>query len=118
MVKFKTRLLTTLYVLVDVSATALAWIAAYFLRFHAAGVLEYLPVTKGVPEISRYLLLLPVIAVLWPLLLYFHGLYKLKRGRSRIDELFAILFSVLIGSAVVLGLTLYARVYYFYQPDV
>jgi Undecaprenyl-phosphate glucose phosphotransferase len=118
MVRFKTRLLTTLYVLVDVSATALAWIGAYFLRFRAEGVLAYVPVTKGVPEISRYLLLLPVIIVLWPLLLYFHGLYKIKRGRSRIDELFAILFSVLIGSACVLGLTLYARVYYFYQPDI
>jgi Undecaprenyl-phosphate glucose phosphotransferase len=118
MVKFKTRLLATVYVLVDVSVTCLAWIGAYFLRFHSEWVLAYLPVTKGVPEISRYVLLLPVIAVLWPLLLYFHGLYKLKRGRSRIDELFAILFSVLIGSAGVLGLTLYARVYYFYQPDV
>jgi Undecaprenyl-phosphate glucose phosphotransferase len=117
MVKFKTRLLATVYVLVDVSATCLAWVGAYFLRFHSDAVLAYLPVTKGVPEISRYLLLLPVIAMLWPLLLYFHGLYKLKRGRSRIDELFAILFSVLIGSAIVLGLTLYARVYYFYQPE-
>src|SRR6185295_9071499 len=95
-----------------------AWWAAFALRFHSPWVLSYLPVTKGVPEVGRYLLLLPVIVLLWPLLLYFHGLYTLKRGRSRIDELFAILFSVIIGSAIVLGLTLYARVYYFYQPDV
>ena len=77
-----------------------------------------IPVTKGVPELSRYLLLLPLIAVLWPAVLYFHGLYQIKRGRSRIDEFFAILFSVLIGSALILGATLYVRVYYRYQPEV
>ena len=52
------------------------------------------------------------------MVLYFHGLYQLKRGRSRIDELFAILFSVLIASALTLGATLYVRVYYRYQPEV
>ena len=58
------------------------------------------------------------MAVLWPAVLYFHGLYQIKRGRSRIDELFAILFSVLIASALTLGATLYVRVYYRYQPEV
>ena len=77
-----------------------------------------LPVTKGVPELSRYLLLLPLIALLWPAVLYFHGLYQVKRGRSRIDELFAIVFSVLIASALTLGATLYVRVYYRFQPEV
>ena len=51
-------------------------------------------------------------------MLYFHGLYRVRRGRSRIDELFAILFSVLIASALTLGATLYIRVYYRYQPAV
>ena len=50
--------------------------------------------------------------------MYFHGLYQVKRGRSRIDELFAIVFSVLIGSSLVLGATLYVRVYHRFQPDV
>ncbi len=77
-----------------------------------------LPVTKGVPDLSRYLLLLPLMAVLWPAVLYFHGLYRIKRGRSRIDEFFAILFSVLIASVLTLGATLYVRVYYRYQPEV
>src|SRR5262249_3284371 len=54
----------------------------------------------------------------WPSVLYFHGLYQLKRGRSRIDEFFGILFSVLIASALLLGATLYVRVYYKYQPEV
>jgi Undecaprenyl-phosphate glucose phosphotransferase len=58
------------------------------------------------------------MAVLWPAVLYFHGLYQIKRGRSRIDEFFAILASVLIASALTLGATLYVRVYYRYQPEV
>jgi Undecaprenyl-phosphate glucose phosphotransferase len=78
----------------------------------------FIPVTKGIPDLSRYLLLIPFMAVVWPAVLYFHGLYQIKRGRSRIDEFFAILFSVLIGSALTLGATLYVRVYYRYQPEV
>ena len=58
------------------------------------------------------------MALLWPPVLYFHGLYQIRRGRSRIDESFAILFSVLLASALTLGATLYVRVYYRYQPEV
>jgi len=118
MVKHQTRVMVAIFVLVDVIATNLAWVLAYYLRFYSAAVTEYLPVTKGIPPLTRYLLLLPLITVLWPTVLYFHGLYQVKRGRSRIDEFFAILFSVLIGAALTLGLTLYVRVYYRYQPEV
>jgi len=118
MVKFQTRLMVVVFVLTDVVSTNLAWLLAYFLRFHSETVAAYLPITQGVPPLSRYLLLLPVLSLLWPAVLYFHGLYQVKRGRSRIDEFFAILFSVLIGSGLTLGLTLYVRVYYRYQPEV
>jgi len=118
MLKFQTRQLVLTYVVLDVATTAVAWLLAYLLRFHSDLVLLALPATKGVPELARYLLLLPAIAVLWPAVLYFHGLYQVRRGRSRIDEFFAILFSVLIATALLLGATLYVRVYYRYQPDV
>jgi len=118
MLKFQARRMVALLVLVDVATTTLAWVVAYFLRFHGGVIPDLLPVTKGVPEFSRYALLLPLIALLWPIVLYFHGLYQLKRGRSRIDEFFGILFSVLIASALTLGATLYLRVYHFFQPDV
>jgi Undecaprenyl-phosphate glucose phosphotransferase len=118
MLKYRERKLVAIHVAVDVAATALAWLLAYFLRFHADPVGWLLPVTKGVPDLSRYVLLLPFMAVLWPVVLYFHGLYQMKRGRSRIDELFATVFSVLIASALTLGATLYIRVYYRFQPEV
>jgi Undecaprenyl-phosphate glucose phosphotransferase len=117
MVKHQTRLVAAMFVLTDVVCTNLAWILAYFLRFHSEAVLGMLPAVKGVPTLSRYVLLIPLLAVLWPAVMYFHGLYQVKRGRSRIDEFFAILFSVLIASALTLGATLYLRVYHFYQPD-
>jgi Undecaprenyl-phosphate glucose phosphotransferase len=114
--KQKTRLLVGVFVAADVLATNLAWVLAYLLRFDVLGGL--IPVTKGVPEASRYVLLLPFISLLWPAVLYFHGLYRPKRGRSRIDELFAITSSVLVASLLTLGATLYLRVYHFYQDDV
>src|SRR5688572_30366995 len=117
MVKHQTRLFVAMFVVVDVFCTALAWVLAYYLRFHSELVLGYLPAVKGVPTVSRYLLLLPLIALLWPAVMYFHGLYQVKRGRSRIDEFFAILFSVLIASALTLGAPLYVRVYSRYQPE-
>jgi Undecaprenyl-phosphate glucose phosphotransferase len=116
MMKQKTRLMVAVLVAVDLVATNLAWVLSYILRFELLFAL--IPVTKGVPDPSRYFLLMPLISLVWPAVLYFHGLYQLKRGRSRIDELFAIVFSVLIGSTLVLGATLYVRVYHRYQPEV
>jgi Undecaprenyl-phosphate glucose phosphotransferase len=118
MLKFQTRKMAAILLAVDVGATALAWCLAYGLRFHAGAVRWLIPVTKGIPDFDRYLLLLPLMALLWPAVLYFHGLYQLKRGRSRIDEFFAILFSVATASALTLGATLYVRVYYRFQPEV
>jgi len=116
MLKFQTRRLVVLLLCADVAATFLAWAAAFYVRFDVLDAM--LPATKGRPDFSRYALLLPLMAVLWPVLLYFHGLYQVKRGRSRIDEFFAILVSVLIASGLTLGATLFLRVYYFYQPEV
>ncbi len=116
MLRAKTRKWVAIHVAVDVVATCLAWLLAYALRFHEP-LATLVPVTKGVPDVSRYLLLLPLMALLWPPVLYFHGLYQIRRGRSRIDETFAILFSVLLASALTLGATLYVRVYYRFQPE-
>jgi Undecaprenyl-phosphate glucose phosphotransferase len=118
MLKHKVRTLLAVFVLVDVVSTNLAWVLAFLLRFHSPLATELLPVTKGVPDLTPYLLLLPLLSVLWPVVLYFHGLYQLKRGRSRIDEFFAIVFSVLLATGLTWGVTLYVRVYHRYQPEV
>ena len=112
MVKHQSRFQTVLYVLGDLIATYVAFFIAYFVRFN----FEIVQVTKGVNPLSQYTLLLPLITLLWPLLFYFHGLYNLRRLRSRIDELFSIVWAVAMGTAATLFVALYLRVYYFYGP--
>ena len=55
---------------------------------------------KGHPPLEQYLNVLPFIALIVPLGFHLQGLYRLRRGRSRIDDF----FDVLVGSilAVVL----------------
>ena len=49
MVRAQARALVGTYVALDVLATAAAWVAAYFLRFHSDLVGVYLPVSTMVP---------------------------------------------------------------------
>ncbi|HET7292096.1 MAG TPA: undecaprenyl-phosphate glucose phosphotransferase [Vicinamibacteria bacterium] len=113
MLRVQANRLPAIYVLTDLVVTGLAWLLAFVLRFE----LGLLPAPKGVPPFDQYLLLMPLIVLVWPGVLYFHGLYQVRRGRSRIDEFFSILFSVLNALLVILGFTLYVRVYYFYGPE-
>ena len=66
----------------------------------------------GQPPFEQYLNVLPFVALIVPLGFHLQGLYRLRRGRSRIDDF----FNVLVGSifAVVLGVvsTLYFQAYY------
>ncbi len=112
MVKQQSRAFTVLYLAGDLAATYGAFALAYSVRFHT----ELISVTKGVNPFSQYVLLLPVITLLWPPLFYMHGLYNLRRLRSRTDELFSVLWAVAMGTALTLFVALYARVYYLYGP--
>ena len=101
------RLLVAFYVATDALLGLSAFIVAYAVRFHA-GVI---PVTKGIPPLQQYLNALPFIAVVVPLGFFLQGLYRLRRGRSRVDEFFAIfvgsIFAVLFGIVA----TLYVQTY-------
>ena len=81
MVKFQAKRLVLTFLALDILSTALAWLSAYWLRFQSGAVLQLLPASKGIPDPDRYLLLLPAIALLWPAVLYFHGLYQVRRSR-------------------------------------
>jgi exopolysaccharide biosynthesis polyprenyl glycosylphosphotransferase len=112
MVKKQSRVWIGVYVIADLVTTFAAFALAYFVRFHS----DLLSVTKGVNPFTHYLLLLPLILLFWPALFYLHGLYSLKRLRSRTDELFSIVWAVAMGTAAVLFVALYIRVYYLYGP--
>jgi Undecaprenyl-phosphate glucose phosphotransferase len=102
------RLLVTFHVLSDAALGVSAFILAYALRFHT-GVI---PVTKGIPPLRQYLNVLPFVALLVPLGFHLQGLYRLRRGRSRVDDFFAVFVGSIL--AVVFGIvaTLYVQTYF------
>ncbi|HOC17591.1 MAG TPA: undecaprenyl-phosphate glucose phosphotransferase [Vicinamibacterales bacterium] len=108
MVKRYNRLLAAVHVLSDAILASAAFMLAYLLRFEAGLV----PVTKGYPPLSQYLRILPVVAILVPFGYHLQGLYRLRRGRSRVDDFFAVFVGTVL--AVIFGIvaTLYFQAYY------
>ena len=110
MIRRYNRLLAYFYVVSDALLAMAAFVLAYVIRFDFLA--EVLPVTKGYPPLGQYLRMLPFIQATVPIAFYVQGLYHLRRGRTRVDDFFA----VFVGSifAVVLGLggTLYFQTYY------
>jgi len=102
------RLLVVLYILTDALLAVWAFILAYGIRFESG----LIPVTRGYPPIEQYLHIVPFVAVLTPLAFQLQGVYRLRRGRSRVDDFFAVLIGSIL--AVVFGIvsTLYVSVYY------
>jgi Undecaprenyl-phosphate glucose phosphotransferase len=108
MVRRYNRLLVAFYVITDALLAIWAFILAYGIRFESG----LIPVTKGYPPIDQYINVAPFVAVLTPLAFQLQGIYRLRRGRSRVDDFFAVLIGSIL--AVVLGVvsTLYVQAYY------
>jgi Undecaprenyl-phosphate glucose phosphotransferase len=106
------RLLVAFHVVSDAALAVMAFLAAYAIRFYAAPVVTLIPITKGVPPLLQYVLLTPFIAGLVPLAFHLQGLYRLRRGRSRVDDFFAVFVGSIL--AVVFGIvaTLYVQTYF------
>ncbi len=102
------RLLVAYYVASDALLGIVAFGLAYLVRFSSG----LIPVIKGYPPFDQYIAVLPFIAVLVPAGYQFQGLYRLRRGRSRVDDFFTIFIGSIV--AVVLGIitTLYFQAYY------
>jgi Undecaprenyl-phosphate glucose phosphotransferase len=111
MLKRHNRLLIAFHVVTDAILGMVAFLAAYFVRFETG----LFATPKGQPPLEQYVDVLPFIACVVPFAFQLQGLYRLRRGRSRVDDF----FNVLVGSiiAVVLGAssTLYFQAYY--VPD-
>ncbi|HUL71461.1 MAG TPA: undecaprenyl-phosphate glucose phosphotransferase [Vicinamibacterales bacterium] len=93
------RLLVAIYVAADAISAFAAFVLAYLIRFDS-GLME---VTKGPRPLSEYLLLAPFVAVLVPLAFQLQGIYRLRRGRTRVDDFFAVLVGTVL--AVIAGVT-------------
>jgi Undecaprenyl-phosphate glucose phosphotransferase len=101
------RLLVTFYIASDALLGISAFIIAYALRFYTG----FIPITRGLPPLQQYINLLPFIAAVVPLGFHLQGLYRLRRGRSRVDDFFAVFVGSIL--AVVFGImaTAYTQFY-------
>ena len=107
MVTNRARLLVALHVVSDALLGMAAFMLAYVIRFES----DLIPVTRGYPPFGQYLSVLPLVALIVPVAFQVHGMYRLRRHRSRLDDFFGVLVGNVI--AVVLGIvtTLYIQTY-------
>jgi len=101
------RLLIAFYIASDALLGLSAFIIAYTLRFHTG----LIPITKGIPPLRQYLNLLPFIAVLVPVGFHLQNLYRLRRGRSWVDDFFAVFVGTIISVVLGIFVTLYVQTY-------
>jgi len=107
------RLLVFLYVVSDALLAVWAFILAYGIRFESG----LIPVTHGYPPIEQYLNIVPFVAVLTPLAFQLQGIYRLRRGRSRVDDFFAVLIGSILAVVFGVGATTYVQTYYVSEAD-
>ncbi|MCL4837784.1 MAG: undecaprenyl-phosphate glucose phosphotransferase [Thermoanaerobaculia bacterium] len=105
MIQQRHRLTATLNLLGDLVATVAAFLGAWVLRFE----IPVIPLTKNVPEFGRYLEVLPWVALVFPVVFHFHGLYQAGRRRSRVDEALTILLAVVLATLILSGLSTWYR---------
>jgi Undecaprenyl-phosphate glucose phosphotransferase len=108
MVRRYNRLLVALYVLTDALLASWAFVMAYLIRFESG----LIPVFKGTPPIEQYFTILPFVAILTPLAFHLQGAYRLRRGRSRVDDFFAVLVGSILAVVFCVVATLYMDTYY------
>ena len=108
MVKRYARLLVFMHVVSDSMLGMAAFVLAYVIRFETG----LIPIWRGHPPFQQYLNVIPFVGLLVPLAFQIHGLYRLRRHRSRVDDFFGVFVGSVI--AVVLGIvsTLYVQTYF------
>ncbi len=108
MVKRFSRLFVVFHILSDILTAAAAFLLAYAIRFQT-GLIE---TPKGTPPLEQYLTVLPFVAFMVPVAFHLQRLYRLRRGRSRMDDFFAVLVGSLLTVLLALVGTLYVQTYH------
>jgi len=100
------------------AAVALAWMAAYYARFHSTLVTTPFPPYKGIPQVRDYAELLPLILATSAIVFALQGLYRLRRPISAVDDSLRTIAAFIVTAALSLGVTLYIRIYFRFAPEV
>ena len=104
MIRRQTRRLQAVFLAADVLATVFALWAAWLIRFESVW-----PTPKGGQPFENYAPLIPILVAVWPVVFYFHRLYQIRRDRSAIDEVLAILVAATLGTVLLVGILSFWR---------
>ena len=91
----------------DILMTAASWLIAYYIRFQ----IDFIPVTKGVPEFDIYWKLITPIVVMWLIMFHICGLYRPRRGGSQAEQFVAIFQAVTFGTIMLITFNFFYRQY-------
>ena len=105
MLQKRLRVTAALNLTGDVAATIGAFFLAWYLRF----VQPVIEMTKSVPDFDPYLRMLPFILLIWPTVYYFHGLYRIRRGHSRVDEIISIVVATVLALVILTAILTFDR---------
>jgi len=108
MVKRFSRVFVLLHVVGDIACAATAFVLAYLIRFES-GLLD---IPKGQPPFEQYLAVLPFVAAMVPIAFHIQRLYRFRRGRTRLDDFFAVFVGSLLTVLLAVAGTLYVQTYY------
>ncbi len=116
MIQQKLRTTAATYLLSDIVLTVAAFAIAWWLRFEANFFFDF--AVDTLPGFAfRYLALVPVILIIWPVVFYFHGLYRLRRSRSRVEEVLTVALAALLGIFLLSVFTAWYRPEGALRPD-
>lgn len=101
MLKQKRQLFEYLFVVADLIVVSVAWLIAYWARFAT----DWIPVDKGVPELTQYLSMLLFIWLIWAFVFRRMGLYRPMRGVRRTRELWVLINANALSILLLISMT-------------
>ncbi len=105
MLRAQSRFLQHVMFIHDVVAVAGAWLAAFVLRFY----LPIIPVTKGIPPVLPYAVVLIVVCHIWGFVFRGMGLYRPGEQMTTLREVGDILKASSLSFLLLLGLSFFYR---------
>jgi exopolysaccharide biosynthesis polyprenyl glycosylphosphotransferase len=114
MIRKKREQLARMFVLSDLLAILLSFLAAFWLRFHSG----LLAVPKGTPALAGYLVVIPFMSLMQLIYFSYQGFYRFKLRRNRLDDLFLVILNSAISSFVILLVFSYFKSYGFVQFEI